>query len=341
MDLSRDGLLNQKAQIEQAISSKEAEIKTLELHNSVAKTKSEKLSNIKSIDELNDEILLLKQQLVNIEKELYKLKRFDRERCLSNIDYLLAQSDKKLGALERESGNNPGYLSRMKSGKSPSDPSIEFLMTASDELNVPLEMLVSSRLSEMSATEVYILDFLKKVYEDTKQDNIVWERESIAELENIEVQFDSNGHPYVDHPLYTYEEGNLPDGTYSAVAKYNSLFFKDCGVKPCSNCYHAKLLPTEQEIYIMDCKKGDDRLIWKSDRFFELYIVTWNLWNGTARKLCNVLEVSSPIVSMINTLGKAIIMSMTHVHIDEEVKGAIDSYMKGIKPSVPENLPFK
>ena len=106
MDLNRDGLLNQKAQIEQAISSKEAEIKTLELHNSVAKTKSEKLSNIKSIDELNDEILLLKQQLVNIEKELYKLKRFDRERCLSNIDYLLAQSDKQLGALERESGNS-------------------------------------------------------------------------------------------------------------------------------------------------------------------------------------------------------------------------------------------
>lgn len=341
MDHRRDELLTQKAQIEQQISSKDAEIKTLELHNSVANTKAEKIKNNDSIADLNNEILLLRGQLVAVEKELYKLKRFDRDRCLSNIDYLLAQSDKKLGALERESGNNPGYLSRMKSGKSPSDPSIEFLMTASDELNVPLEMLVSSRLSEMSATEEYILDFLKKVYKDTEQDNIVWERESIAELENIEVQYDSNGHPYVNHPLYTFEEGHLSDGTYSAAAKYNSLFFKDCGVKPCSNCYHAKLFPTDQEIYIMDCKKGDDRLIWKNDRFFELYIVTWNMWNGTARKLCNVLEVSSPIVSMINTLVKAIIMSMTHVHIDEEVKGAIDSYMKGINFSSTDDLPFK
>lgn len=45
--------------------------------------------------------------------------------CLENIDFLLAQKDVKIGALETESGNHPGYLSRMKSGKSSSDPSID------------------------------------------------------------------------------------------------------------------------------------------------------------------------------------------------------------------------
>ena len=49
----------------------------------------------------------------------------------------------------------------MKSGKSTSDPSIEFLMIASEQLEVPLDMLVSSKVSELTPTEEFILNFLK------------------------------------------------------------------------------------------------------------------------------------------------------------------------------------
>lgn len=74
-----------------------------------------------------------------------------------------------MGELEEESGNYPGYLSRMKSGKSSSDPSIEFLMTAAEELNVPLELLVSSDLTEMTSTETFIMKFLNKMIDNTQK----------------------------------------------------------------------------------------------------------------------------------------------------------------------------
>lgn len=90
----------------------------------------------------NEEISALKEELSHIEYTLASFKRFNRERCLENIDFLLAQKDVKLGALETESGNHPGYLSRMKSGKSSSDPSIEFLMTASSEIECILTIAV-------------------------------------------------------------------------------------------------------------------------------------------------------------------------------------------------------
>ena len=62
----------------------------------------------------------------------------------------------------------------MKIKKSSSDPSMEFLMTASEQLEVPLNMLVSSRLSEMSATEKFIMIFLKGYIMDTQEDKIDW-----------------------------------------------------------------------------------------------------------------------------------------------------------------------
>lgn len=280
----------------------------------------------------------------HIEYTLASFKRFNRERCLENIDFLLAQKDVKLGALETESGNHPGYLSRMKSGKSSSDPSIEFLMTASEQLEVPLDMLVSSRLSEMSATEKFILDFFKKVIMDTQEDKIDWVRETVAELEKLEVVDDGQGYPSVNHPIFTVQEERTEDN-YFCYPVYNSLFYRNCGVKVCNNCYHTKLTPTDQLLYIMECSKGDERLIWKSNRFFEFYIVSYDkCGNATTKKVCNTLEVSSPVCATINSLIKSIITSMSRVHIEEDVRNAIDSYMNGKATASDDNddfaLPF-
>lgn len=342
MESKKEELLNEKAEIEQEIASKEAEIGNLNIHNDVAKTKAERVINDKEIARLNDEIIPLKQRLASVTAQIAEFKRFNRDRFIANLDYLLANSDKKLGALETESGNNPGYISRMKSGKSPSDPSIEFLMTVSDELNVPLEMLVGSNLTELSATEKFILNFLRKVKDDTLNDTLTWSRETVAELENMDVEYDYQGNPYSPHPLYDFREKRTEDD-YFAYLEYSSLFYKNCGVKPCNNCYHAQLLPTDQNLYIMECGKGDDRLIWRNDRFFEFYIVTFNQYGGsTVQKLCNTLEVSSPNGVVINELVKAVIMSLTRVHIDTGVKNAINEYMNGVAPSSGgnEELPF-
>jgi hypothetical protein len=53
------------------------------------------------------------------------------------------------------------------------------------------------------------------------------------------------------------------------------------------------------------------------------------------------LDVSSPIQATINSLIKLIIVSLSHVHIEDTVKNAIDEYMKGIAPTPDDDtLPF-
>lgn len=337
MNSKREQLVNLIAELNAKIEEKKEDATVIQLQNETAKFKANKVLNEKEMKRLQQEIDSLQQQIDEAEKELRDLKRFKRELCIENIEYLLGQSNKKLGALEKESGNTPGYISRMKKGTSGADPSIEFLMTAAEEFCVPLEMLVSSKMSEMTATEKYILDFLRKVTDDTGLDNIVWKREMVQELEKLNVQYEYTNEPYVEHPLYVVEEGRLPDDSYVAIAKYNSLFFKGADVKPCGDCYHAKLFPTDRELYIMECeRRGDGKELFNGRIYYELYIVT----NGTASKLCNTEEVSAPIATMINTLNKTIKVAMTHVHIDDDVMDAIDSYMNGMKTCPEREIPF-
>lgn len=344
MEDNKIKLQERKAEIDERISVLESEAAQHRKQQQGTKIKVEKLNEMSEESKCNEEISALKEELSHIEYTLASFKRFNRERCLENIDFLLAQKDVKLGALETESGNHPGYLSRMKSGKSSSDPSIEFLMTASEQLEVPLDMLVSSRLSEMSATEKFILDFFKKVIMDTQEDKIDWVRETVAELEKLEVVDDGQGYPSVNHPIFTVQEERTEDN-YFCYPVYNSLFYRNCGVKVCNNCYHTKLTPTDQLLYIMECSKGDERLIWKSNRFFEFYIVSYDkCGNATTKKVCNTLEVSSPVCATINSLIKSIITSMSRVHIEEDVRNAIDSYMNGKATASDDNddfaLPF-
>lgn len=337
MGSNRVELQTRKNEIERLIDSLKAEIGNCQIQQQSTKIKAEKITYISKESECQEEITKLKQELADLNFELSKLKRFNRKVCLENIDYLLAQKDIKLGALETDSGNRPGYLSRMKSGKSTSDPSIEFLMTASEKLEVPLDMLVSSKVSELTPTEEFILNFLKKVIHDTKEDKLTWERESVAELENLEIYTNNQGYSEVSHPLYSVHEERTEDN-YSEYPVYESLFFKSCGVKPCNNCYHARLVPTDQWLYIMECEK----IACREERFFEFYLVSYDRFgNAITKKICNTLDVSSPIRATINSLIKLIVVSLSHVHIEDTVKDAIDAYMKGIASLLDDDtLPF-
>lgn len=341
MDNNRIGLQMRKNELEKEISSLEAEIGNYQLQQQYAKTKKEKKEYLSKENGYKEQVIVIQEELDNIESELNKLRRFKRDLFLENIDFLLAKKKFKLGALEADSGNRPGYLSRMKSGKSSSDPSIEFLMTASDELEVPLDMLVASKLTELSSTEEYILDFLRKVETDTKDDKLEWICETIVELEKLEVENDNQGYSVVLHPLYTVNEEKT-ESDYNEFPQYNSLFFKNCGVKPCDNGYHARLLPTDQWFYIMECVKDNDCIARKEKNFFEIYLVNYDRYgNAITKKICNTLEVSSPIKVMVETLIKGIRVSLSRVHIDKTVKDAIDAYMKGFS-LLPDNdlLPF-
>lgn len=194
-------------------------------------------------------------------------------------------------------------------------------------------------------TESFLYPILNELMSDVENGNReVGVRETVAELEKLEVVDDGQGYPSVNHPIFTVQEERTEDN-YFCYPVYNSLFYRNCGVKVCNNCYHTKLTPTDQLLYIMECSKGDERLIWKSNRFFEFYIVSYDkCGNATTKKVCNTLEVSSPVCATINSLIKSIITSMSRVHIEEDVRNAIDSYMNGKATASDDNddfaLPF-
>lgn len=206
--------------------------------------------------------------------------------------------------------------------------------------------------SESDEVQVNVTKKTYKLIKSTKQlitnpiynDAVIKLRETVAELEKLEVVDDGQGYPSVNHPIFTVQEERTEDN-YFCYPVYNSLFYRNCGVKVCNNCYHTKLTPTDQLLYIMECSKGDERLIWKSNRFFEFYIVSYDkCGNATTKKVCNTLEVSSPVCATINSLIKSIITSMSRVHIEEDVRNAIDSYMNGKATASDDNddfaLPF-
>lgn len=339
--MSREELQKRVTDIENKIDSVETEIAHIDLEIESTKVKAVKLSKEAEREKYFKELTELKQELSYAKATTEEQKRFKRQICLDNVDFLLAKQNKKLGELETNSGNRPGYLSRMKSGKSSSDPSIEFLMTAAEELDVPLELLISSDLTKMSATEEFIVTFLKKLIDDTQKDELVWNRETIAELEKLEVVNDRSGYRCVDHPLYEVGEQHT-DTEYYEFPVYNSLFFPDCGVAPCGNGYNAYLSGTNNHIYIMECGKGDDRIPWLNDKFYEIYMVeVGQFGHDYTKKLCNTLEMSSPIVGIVNSLVKNIISSLNRVHIDSSVRSVIDAYIKGIDiTSDDDEMPF-
>lgn len=340
--MGREEIQMRMDEIEKQISSVKAEIAHLDLEIESCKVKAVRMSKEAERSKHYEVLTELEQDLVNIKAEFENAKRFKKNIFFGNVDHLLLKQGKKLGELEVNSGNRPGYLSRMKSGKIGSDPSIEFAMTAAEEFGVPLELLVSVDLSQMSATEEFIMKFLNKLIADTQADEFSWTRETVAELEKLEIENDMQGYRSVSHPLFTVKEERT-DCEYFEYVEYDSLFFRNCGVKPIGNGYNAKLPGTGNSVYIMDCGKGDDRIAWSRDRFFEIYLVNYDRYgNPSTSKLCNTLEMSPPIIAIVNTLIKSIMSSLNRVHIESGVKDVISAYINGIDitGNDDEELPF-
>ncbi|MCM1096896.1 MAG: hypothetical protein NC427_02400 [Ruminococcus flavefaciens] len=322
-------LLEQCDDMEKRIASTEEAMATLDLKIDASKVETERLRMVEERTKMQEEHDKFASDLSQIKAEIAMFKHFDKVRFFNNLTYLLAVKNIKLGDIERDSGNSPGYLSRMKSGKSNADPSIEFIITAAKKLGVSVDMLVNSEIREMSQTELYLKDFGEKLIEDTRNDKLTWVCQRQSELEELEAHYDEyDNEPYADHPIFSVK--GIPNDTNFPTLKvyYDSRFYKNCGVTIGGDCYHADLVSNGNvTLYLMSCKKGGDKIKWKKDSFWELYL--YKLGSGI-HPLCNTMEICSPLEVMIDSLLKEIRESVSHVHINDEVKDAIDRYLGDI-----------
>lgn len=94
--------------------------------------------------------------------------------------------------------------------------------------------------------QAHLISLVEQVLEDgiitDEEDKIDWVRETVAELEKLEVVDDGQGYPSVNHPIFTVQEERTEDN-YFCYPVYNSLFYRNCGVKVCKR--NAYLLDTE------------------------------------------------------------------------------------------------
>lgn len=133
---------------------------------------------------------------------LYEL---NKKLLLSNITFLLEETGKKIGELEKEAGVSTGYISRLAKEEN-SRPGIDFIIGVAEALNVNIDSLLKSNLSELPPTGLYIFKFLNKLETDTLEDKLYWEKESKTILQ----QYRADGYGNVEHPLLSFEVYNAP-----------------------------------------------------------------------------------------------------------------------------------
>ncbi len=259
LDIS-SGVLQDYAVLQQTakeLKTRRAELEaTLEQLNTDAGGYSNSASGLLKLEEkkrsLRGEIQDIDRELISIQKELdtseavfNRAGNFDKYLLFRNIRELLKSSDVKLGQIEREAGCQAGYMSRLEKGRSTTDPSVEFVVTAAKLLKVPVDLLLFGHIAELSSTEMYIISFLEKLIKDTDADKLEWVTQSAYEVENS-----------YNHPLYTLERIPSDDereGSFEGLVFCSHSFGVNTGIHgPCS------FLKLKQDavLYLMDISSG-------------------------------------------------------------------------------------
>lgn len=270
-------------------------------------------------------------------EELYCERRnFDKKLCFSNIRELLKKNPEvKIGQIEKEAGIRLGYMARLEKEDNTAEPSMEFILTAAKLLKVSVDVLVSIDLKGLTPTEKYLADFFDKLKEDTLNDRLDWQIETVYDLNN------NNQDILEEHPLFReetiYEEmgGGYPEPVNDVVFKSKSF-----GVKTYihGDCYNLRL-KNGSKLYLMDIekrthKKGD------ADAFAK------EAWLFVPYKGSNVLMTTKDNVSVsliLDVLYETVKERMEHPKVTNDVRYIIDSFMNdNIDDDVEEvsELPF-
>ena len=273
--------------------------------------------------------------LIQLESLLAKHKNFNKTLCFSNIRELLRQKpDVKIGQIEKEAGIRLGYMSRLEKEGNTSEPSMEFIVTASKLLKVSIDTLISVDLTGLTPTEQYIVSFFDKLKTDTLQDRLDWSKETAFNLNRIEPDY----YGVIYHPLFAQEtfyeetECEYPEEVTRIV--FSSKTF---GPHTCINgdCFNLRL-KNGTTLYLMDIAKSVHRINDPSAYAVE----AWMCVPHKGSQLLVASQDNTPIAPLLEILFSVVKERMEHPKVNNDVMYAIDSYMKDDIADDPEDTPF-
>ena len=112
------------------------------------------------------------------------MESYDRNRLISNINYLLKQRGIKNKDLEAYAGVSPGYISRISADSNTSNPGIDYICKVANFFNIPFNVLVAEDLSSQSDDEALCRKFLNTLYDETRYGHIIWIPHKKEDLES-------------------------------------------------------------------------------------------------------------------------------------------------------------
>lgn len=98
---------------------------------------------------------------------------FDKDILFDNLSYLISQKGLKIGEFEKTAGVSQGYISRKSVGNG-TKIKLDFVVRAASILDISIDRLLTTRISELTIREEYCLNFLDKLISDTASDKLQW-----------------------------------------------------------------------------------------------------------------------------------------------------------------------
>lgn len=307
-----------------------------------------------------DEIKVLQEQrnrlahyLTNITDALDEFKNFNKYTCFNNIRALLkVNPDVKIGMIEKEAGVRLGYMSRLEKPDNSSEPTLEFVATAAKMLGVSIDFLISANIDEVTPTEKYVLEFIKKIADDSKCGNLYWHREPNQKLNNPTDLYSEFGP--APHPLQSPDDDSMDCNGNYREASFFSRFYPEKVIQVTGNTYWSRLEDAESDMYILPCVINMDDNCVEGQACYEIYLVAPD---KSVVPLCNTIMACDLIKSAVKDLYMQIEVLASHVNIDNKARSVIDAYLNKDKKvlsktfKVPEpssddfmtdiDLPFK
>lgn len=240
---------------------------------------------------------------------------FDKYCCFRNIRELLKDSDLRLGTIEKEAGCQPGYMSRLEKEDNTTDPSMEFVATAAKMLKVPVDVLLSGDLSDMTDAEKYLLEFVNQLIEDTKSCYLDWKLETEFYL-SYELKPDPETHK-LKHPfLFRYED--VEENFYAS--KFSNLETIDFR----GNSYHCYLPKSDVTVYLLSIEDTDE---YNRELFYDFYLVRDDDDSYDITPICSSRDIRQGLATKVELLYAWVEKRASHVHIDYDVVQTLNKYM--------------
>lgn len=248
-------------------------------------------------------------------------KRVNKFLLFANIRVLLKDSNIKIGQIEKEAGLQNGYTSRLEKLDNTTEPSIEFLVTASKLLKVSVDALISYDFHSLSETELYLLKVIDKFRLDTINNKLEWQTDSVDYL-NEGVRDKIN----IDHPLFehnvVYFDEDIDYPISHCITTFTSNAFGPT-TEIADDCYRLGL-KNHSTIFVMNIKRLLARNEDKEGYSKEIWLV-----NCHGEKECLVSEKNFPLLARtVDNLYTEIKAYAIRPKLSQDTRKILDGFLE-------------